>query len=248
MTAQSAPPAPSLQDCLNNLAEALRIVNVDKEKYYLRKAADVEEGTLKEIAMHFLNLNVLMEHMHRGWLDSRTTGPDAIEFSNELKQRIDIKLMETGKLDLQQLKRIMTRLNRADDALLGLNRIGFYLSHYKNLCSEKGLNRLAELTNGFMNGLLYQTKAMVSSDYERITNQISRCNLYYDNFMKSKTFRIASTSLLVSALSFLLSTSSLIFQERGSFQIIGFPQVIVLIVLGASVAFLCYLAVQWFER
>jgi len=150
-------------------------------------------------------VSYLLARFQFSWIDSRRSGPDAVELSRKLDERIDIKLFRTGKLDFEQLKKLMTRLNRADDALLGLNRIGFYVSDYVRLCIESGLERNAETAKLFIEENLNPVKNYINSEIERSRNQIQRCNLYYQSQLTSKTFRIAFASLLISSVSVLLS-------------------------------------------
>jgi len=81
-----------------------------------------------------------------------------------LEERIDIKLLQTGKLDFVQFKKIMIRLNRANDALLGLGRIELYISNYKDLCKEKKLEREANHAKLFTDILLDPAKDSIKSD------------------------------------------------------------------------------------
>jgi len=195
----------SLQDSLNILAKALEMVSKNSKKYYLKKASEVSEKELKEVDISLVPLAYLIIKFGVSWLESRRSGPDAVEVSPSLEDRIDIKLVRTGNLDFEQFKKIVARLNRADDALKGLRRIDFYMSYYKNICAEKKLNKQVEHTDLFRYGVLNQTIESIKSDAEALTSQIGRCNLYYQNVLRSKTFKVAFVSLLISALAVFLS-------------------------------------------
>jgi len=199
---------PSLQDSLNFLAKALKIVTNESKKYYIKDASKVKKETLNEVVKSFVQVSILLAKFRLSWGDSRRSGPDAVEVSKNLDERIDIKLIRTGKLDFEQLKKLMTRLNRADDALLGLNRINFYASYYTRLCSQKKLKRNVELIELFVEGTLNPTIDSLNSEIIRARSQMERCNVYYQNQIKSKTFRIAFISLLVASVSVLISVLS----------------------------------------
>ena len=196
---------PSLQDSLIFLGKALKIVSDQSEKYYLKGASEVSKETLMEVAISLVQVSNLLARFKFSWIDSKRSGPDAVEVSKSLDERIDIKLVRTGKLDFEQLKKLMTRLNRADDALLGLNRINFYITDYARLCSEKKLKRNAKTVRLFIEGNLNPTIDSINSEIVRSRSQMERCNIYYQNQLKSKTFRIAFISLLVSSVSVLIS-------------------------------------------
>lgn len=196
---------PSLQDCLNKIGKTLEIVIGDSKKYYMKAASEVSEVTLKEVDLSFAKLADIMVEFADCWFGSRCSGPDAVEISSNLDERIDMKLLGTKKLDFKHLKKIMTRLNRADDALLGLHRIAFYVSYYQRLCAEKGLKQLEDHANLFLEGTLNQAIDTVNTEIERYGNQIERCNLYYQNKMVTDAFRIAFISLLVATISVVIS-------------------------------------------
>jgi len=201
---------PSLQKSLNFLGEALKIVTHESKKYYLKDASKVSKKTLMEVAVSLVQISNLLARFEFSWIDSKRSGPDAVEVSKSLDERIDIKLVRTGKLDFEQLKKLMTRLNRADDALLALNRIDFYISYYSRLCSQKGVKRNAETARLFIEGNLNPTIGSINSEIVRSRSQMERCNIYYQNQIKSKTFRIAFISLLVSSVSVLISILPLV--------------------------------------
>jgi len=171
----------------------------------MKKATEVSKKTLDEVVISLVQVSNLLTRFQLSWIESRRSGSDAVELSRKLDDRIDMKLFRTGKLDFEQLKKLMARLNRADDALLGLNRIGFYVSDYGRLCIESGLQRNAETARLFIEGNLNPVEKHINSEIERSRNQIQRCNLYYQSQLKSKTFRIAFASLLISSLSVFLS-------------------------------------------
>lgn len=195
----------TLQDCLNLLNEALKIVMKDSKKYYLKRESEVTKKVMNEVSTSIVAVSTLLYQFISCWIGSKKSGADAILNSSKLSDRIDIKLIQSGKMDFDQLGKIMMRMNRADDALLGLNRIAFYVNYYRNLCSEKILNRQAENADIFIHGLLSRAIDMVKGDAERCKNQIERCNLYFRSATASKAFKVAIISLLVSSFAVLLT-------------------------------------------
>jgi hypothetical protein len=103
------------------------------------------------------------------------------------------------------MKRVMVRMNRIDDALMGLGRTIFYIQYYENLCREKKLPALVENAEFFRTSVLNEAKDIVESEGKRLRNQIERCNLYYQPAIKTKTLWVALASLAVSSLAFLLT-------------------------------------------
>lgn len=205
MNSGSTSAQPTLQDCLNLLNEALKVVSKDSKKYYLKRASKVTEEAMNEVDKSLVTVSILLNKFISCWIDSKRSGPDAIVTSPKLGDRIDIKLIRTGKLDFEQLGKIMMRMNRADDALLGLNRIAFYINYFRSLCSEKILNRQAENADIFIQGVLNRAIDSVKGDAERFKNQIERCNLYFQNVTASKTFKVARIALLISSFAILLT-------------------------------------------
>lgn len=185
-------------------------MKTDARKYYLKGASEVAEKTLKEVDVSFIKLSELIGKFSFSWVDSLEIGPDAVMISRKLKDRIDIKLLKTGKLDFEQLRRIMIRMNRANDALYGLSRIDTYLSYYKSLCKEKGLKQQVGHVETFYTGLLERVKETIEWDTKRFAGQISRCNLYHQNVLKSRTFKVAFASLLISASALFLAILSIV--------------------------------------
>jgi len=81
MTTETKSSQPSLQDCLNKIAEALRIVKEGSRQYYLKNASEVSEATLKDVDKSFFSLTNLMRDFALCWIASRQSGPDATEVS-----------------------------------------------------------------------------------------------------------------------------------------------------------------------
>ncbi len=198
----------SLTTALVKLGDILKIISEDSKLYYLKSASEVDDTLLSHIAISFATLSNLFYGFIEQWFNSRLKGPDAIQSSDDLKERIDIKLFETGKLDFEQMKKIMTRMNRNDDGIMGLNRMIFYINYFENLCREKKLVKLVECAKSFRIPCLEEARETLTTENHRLKNQIERCNLYYQPAIKTKAVKIALISLAISSLSFLLAILS----------------------------------------
>lgn len=195
----------SLENAMKKLGEIFKIIIEDAKAYYRKKPSEVDDSILKNIDLSFVSLIELMDEFVDQWFSSTTKGSDAIQPSDNLDERIDIKLFDTGKLDFEQMKKIMVRLNRIDDAILGFGRIEQYLLYYEDLCKKKKLTKPAEHTEMFRAANITVAKEYLICEGKRLRNQIERCNLYYQPAIKTKAVRVASVALAISSLSFLLS-------------------------------------------
>lgn len=180
----------SLQNARKIMVEALQLVIKDSKKYYPKRASDVLENVVNEVDSHFIELSELLGKFSFVWIDSRKSGPDAISPSSNLEDRIDIKVLQTGILDFEQLKRIMIREHTADDARSAFDRISFYRSYFMNLCHEKKLQKQVDDVKLFFKIVLFPAIAHVNWDSERLTKQVQRCNLYYQSQHTKESSRL----------------------------------------------------------
>jgi hypothetical protein len=205
MSSKSAEKTYSISSAMEKLGKAVQIVSANSELYYLKKASQITETALREVDSSFDEISSLMSEFAEHWYGSRKQGPDAVPLSDDLNDRIDIKLCQNGKLDFEQMKRIMFRLNGIDEALMGLDRLSYYLKSYQELCREKRLGELVEHAQFFENSILNELRRSIESEAKRLRNQIERCNLYYQPAMKNRTLWVALGSLAISCLAFLLT-------------------------------------------
>lgn len=120
--------------------------------------SQVTEATLTKTDDLLPELSHLMEEFADHWYGSKHKGPDAMQPSEKLEDRIDIKLFQTGKLDFEQMKKIMVRMNRIDDALMGVGHIIFYFQYYENLYREKNLSAFVESAELFRTSVLNRVR------------------------------------------------------------------------------------------
>lgn len=207
----------SLQNAMNKLAEIVKIVAEDNREIYLKPPSQVDEALLKILSHSFSSLSVLFQEFIDQWYNSRAKGPDAIQTSDDLEDRLDVKLFRTKKLDFEQLKKIMIRMHRIDDALAGLDRVSFLLKYYEDACKEKNLTKYVWLSEIYRVHSVDILRESMRTEARRLGNQIERCNLYNSSVIETKSLtinasalRIAYIALAISGLSFLLTTLSVL--------------------------------------
>ena len=193
----------SIELAMQKLDKTIQVFSANSEFYYLKKTADVTEATLRGVGDSFAEVESLMSEFAEAWYGSRKQSADCPP--GNLNDRIDVKLCQNGKLDFEQMKRIVLRLNAVDDVVVGLDRISLYVNRYEELCREKQLGDLVEHAQIFENSILNELRRSIESEATRLRNQIERCNLYYQPAMKTKTLWVAVLSLAISTLAFLLT-------------------------------------------
>jgi hypothetical protein len=193
----------STEIALQKLNKTIQVFSANSQFYYLKKPSEVTESTLRDAGDSFAEAEALMAEFAEAWYGSRKQNADCPP--GDLNNRIDVRLCQTGKLDFDQMKKMVLRLNAIDDVLVGLDRISLYVKRYQELCREKLLNDLAERAQVFENSILDELQRSIESEAARLHNQIERCNLYYQPAMKTKTLWVAVLSLAISSLAFLLT-------------------------------------------
>jgi hypothetical protein len=196
---------PSSDGAMRELACVLSKISEDSKRYYLKNADEVTNEVLMDVDTSSAYLSDSMEQFAFHWFGSRLSGPDAVELSKELKDRIDIKLIQTGKLDFKQFGRIINRLHRNHDALFGLSRCVFYTSYYTDLCAKKNLVRQKEHAELPEKYVLKQAEDSIKWDTLRLEKQLERCSLHFQSKIKSDTFKVAFVSLLISSMALLVT-------------------------------------------
>jgi hypothetical protein len=193
---------------MNKLSEILRIVSEDNREIYLKPPSEIRENLLKDLSLSFSSLSSLFMDFADQWYNSKSKGQDAIQTSDNLEERIDIKLFQNEKLDFTKLKKTMIRMNRIDDALGGLDRVSYLLKYYEDACRQRSLEKYALLSETFRVYSIDMMRESIRNEARRLENQIERCNLYYQSKLNSKTLNTAYVALAVSVLSFILAISS----------------------------------------
>src|SRR3972149_10311045 len=96
----------STENAMQKLAKALQIVSANSELYYLKKPVEVAEAALREVEESFAEVEALLAEFAEQWFNSNRKGLDNGLFSENLSERLDVKLCINGKLDFEQMKRI----------------------------------------------------------------------------------------------------------------------------------------------
>jgi hypothetical protein len=205
-------PEYSLQNAMNKLGEICIIVSKNHSKIKMMKPEEVEKELLVELAESFKKLSVLFAELTSLWIGSKFEGVDAYLKSNSLDEKIDIRLYKTGKLDFDQMKKIMARLHRIDDIISMDEIIRPYLREYDYLCKEKGLQEAVEISNSFNINFVEKFRNHVINEGTQLENQIERCNLYYQAKLNTTTVRVAYAALAVSVISILATIVFVIFK------------------------------------
>jgi hypothetical protein len=193
----------SLQKAINRLAQITSIISQDKKEIFMKKPEEVDEELLLKLSTSLLGCATLFVELLDIWSGSKTKGIDAFQKTDKLDERIDIKLYNTGKLDFEQMKRIMARLNRIDDALQMEEVTKPYLTQFKHLCEENKVFRALNLANEFQTNFIDVFTKHLLNEKNQLENQVERCNLYYQAKLNTRTVTIAWVALGVSVLSIL---------------------------------------------
>lgn len=204
----------SLQNALNKLAIMLKIIYEDNQDVFLKKPEEVGVELLKNLSDSFILLSTLFQEVIEEWFASKSEGVDFIERSEELEDRLDVKVSEADKLDFEQIRKIMNRMNRIDDALDSLEKISFYLKYYEDLCKQKGLTTYANLSEIFRVYGIEEFIKILRNEIKKHKNQIERNNMYNQAKLNTKTLKIAYAALAISVLFAILIVLDLLLKYR----------------------------------
>lgn len=192
----------STRSALNKLAIILKIVFEDNQDIFLKKPEEVKVDLLKKLADSFISISNLFQEVIEEWFVSDSEAFDVIKQSEELKARLAMEINEADKLDFKQIRTIMNKIGKIDEALEDLEKISFYLKYYEDLCKQKGLTVYANLSEIFR---VYGTEEFIKilkNEVKRHKIQIERNNLYNNLYnqtkLNTKTLKIAYTALGVS--------------------------------------------------
>lgn len=189
---------PSIEEVKKIAGEALKII---KEKYespfFAKQAEGMGSMSFLQAAKAFTEAGMKIRDFRILWMRSYREGKDAI------KEKIDIKLIEENKLDMDLFGRIIKRSSAGEDILRALNQIEFYSSDFLEKCRIKERGRKSmEL---FRRLLLLPSIKNVEGDLSRMRNQIERCNLYFQNRLSMRMFRLSIVSMGVGFVALLIA-------------------------------------------
>jgi len=187
---------PSIEEAKRIVVEALKIISEKYANPFFAKRA--EEIDYVKAAIAFTAAGAKIRDFRILWLRSYSEGKDAI------KEKIDVKLVEENKLDMDLFKRIIIRSSAGEDILQALNRIEFYSSDFLEKCQAK--KRARESMELFRRIVLFPSIKNVEGDLSRIRNQIERCNLYFQNRLSMRMHRLSIASVGVSIVALLIAS------------------------------------------
>ena len=202
----------SPQNAINKLSIILKIIFEDNQDVFLKKPEEVSVGLLNNLSNSFILLSTLFQEAIEEWFGSEPEGFDAIKSSEELDDRLDIEVSETDELDFEQIRKIMTRMNRIDDALESLDKISFYLKYYEDLCKQKGLTAYANLSEILRVYGVEEFAKILRNEVKKHKNQIERNNIYNQAKLNTKTLKIAYAALGISVLFAIITILDLLFK------------------------------------
>lgn len=192
---------PSIEEVKRIVGEALKIVIKKYERpFFEKRAEEMSKNDLLEAAKAFAEVGSKISAFRILWLGSYHEGKDAI------KEKIDVKLTEENKLDMDLFKRIIKRSSAAEDILRVLNHIEFYNSDFLEKCQTR--KRAREVTEAFRRLLLLPAMKNIEGDLSRMRNQIERCNLYFQNQLSKRIYRLSFATLGVGFVALLIASIS----------------------------------------
>lgn len=189
---------PSIQEIKKIAGEALIIIQKKYEHpFFAKRAEDMSSNDLLVAAKAFTEAGMKIRDFRILWIRSYREGKDAI------KEKIDVKLIEENKLDIDLFGRIIKRSSAGEDILRALNHIEFANSDFLEKCQTK--KRARESMELFRRIVLLPTIKNLEGDLSRMRNQIERCNLYFQNRLSMRMLRLSIASLGVGFIALLIA-------------------------------------------
>jgi len=189
---------PSIEKVKRIAGEALRIIMEKYESpFFLKQAEEMSKSDLFEAAKAFTEAGMKIKDFRILWSRSYHEGKDAI------KEKIDIKLVEESKLNMNLFKRIIKRSSAGEEILRALNQIEFYNSDFLEKCQTH--KRAREVMGTFRRIVLLPTIKNFERDLSRMKSQIDRCNLYFQNRLSMQMFRLSIMSVGVGFVALLIA-------------------------------------------
>ena len=189
---------PSIEEVKRIVAEALIIIQKKYGRpFFAERAEKMSSKDLLKAARAFTEAGMKLRDFLILWIRSYHEGKDAI------KQKIDVKLIEENKLDMDLFKKIIKRSSAGEDILRALNQIEFYNSDFLEKCQTK--ERARETMELFRRIVLLPSIKNVEGDLSRMRNQIERCNLYFQNRLNKRMHRLSIASVGVGIVALLIA-------------------------------------------
>ena len=196
---------------MNKLAIILKLIFEDNPDIFLKKPEEVSVDLLNNFSNSFLSISTLFQEVIEEWFGSSPEVVEAINRSEELGDQLEIEVSENDKLDFEQIRKIMNRMNKIDEALGNLEKISLYLKYYEDLCKQKGLTNNANLSEIFRVYGAEEFTKNLRNEINHHKNQIERNNMYNRAKLNTKTLKIATKSLKIAYAALVISVLFTIF-------------------------------------
>jgi hypothetical protein len=203
------------QSAVNKLAIILKMIFEDNQDIFLKKPEEVKVDSLKKLSDSLIPISMLFQEVIEKWFGSGLEGVDAVRLSEGFGDRIEPEITEADRLDFEQIKEIMNTMNKIDEALSSLEKIGFYLKYYGDLCKQKGLVVDANLSEIFRVFGVEEFTKILKNEVKRRKVQIKRNDLYNQAKLNTKTLKIAYTALGVSVVFAVVAVVDLVLRLIG---------------------------------
>lgn len=169
-----------------------------------KSVCTVDKETLRRELPLLTEIAKNLSAFETNWNSSKTVGKGAFQQSDNIMASLDVKLFLSGKLDFNQMKKVMYRRIGTDLVIRSINYIERHIDSYQ-ACSEK--LEVKECINASKTLLEFisQVKNRMESETNDLKRQLDNVNLFYQNFMVSKAVMIAALSLAISSGAVLLT-------------------------------------------
>ena len=144
---------------------AMNLLMKNVDKYYGKNLSDITKKDFVEVTNSFVKIQMLISEFLRFWINSTSTGPNAVLSVNKVRERIDVKLFTTGKLDFRRMRLLIMQLNLARIHLEGLDNILLHLDKFIEI-SEENINKELVPEMKIVKETIGRTRTSVKNDAE----------------------------------------------------------------------------------
>jgi len=182
---------------------AMNLLKQNVDRYYARDLSEMTKDDFVKTKNSFAQIQSLIGEFITFWIDSISTGSDAILPVSGFQERIDVKLFRTGKLDFRRMQQLIMHLVLARIVLEELDNILLHLTKFIDVCRGKHEEIFSEMK--IVEETLGRVRTCVKDDAESLREGIEMYNLYYRPFIAARAFWVSSVSLCISSFAFLLA-------------------------------------------
>jgi len=190
-----------LDEVIDNISQAATLSDEMFDASYVEK----EDDPIERLASVFPKMrefvDLLGEFQDR-WFDSRYKGKNAVYCKNE--DPVDIKLLNTKKVDFEQMKKVMERKKYCFLFINMLKRMDFSIIEYVASCKQVNF-KVGEEKADIVRKMIQLQIDLLKNEYDDLKMQLENVDLFYPNVNLSKTLWIASLSLVFSGLAVLVA-------------------------------------------